>query len=203
MPPSPVIPTPPPLSEITLHYQLQQQPQAVRVSYPGFIHFPALHWDIIHPPNTARFVNNPTAFGVVSPDLHVFAFMPDTVRNVPCTSRHPMLQYWMSPGRWDPLVIRGFDSITVREVLQQIFTYLHTPLTDVEADWISRTPPNRNRLELAKFHRNFDVFGWQPFGGSFLRSDLLGGHRWFCGLEMVLEHGEWKLCVDFTAGPVP
>ncbi|KAK0241164.1 hypothetical protein EDD85DRAFT_948254 [Armillaria nabsnona] len=203
IPPSPVIPTPPPLSEITLHYQLRQLPQAFLVAYAGYIHFPALHWDIIHPPNTARFINDPTAFGVVSPDFHASAFTPDTVRNVPCTSRHPMLRYCMSPGRWGPLVIRGFDTITVREVLQQIFTYLHNPLTEVEVNWISRTPPNRNRLELAQFHRNHEVSGWQPPDGTFLRSDLLGGHRRFCGLEMVLEHGEWKLCVDFIAGPVP
>ncbi|KAK0421571.1 hypothetical protein EV421DRAFT_1978316, partial [Armillaria borealis] len=168
---------------------------------PGYIHFPALHWDIIHPPNTARFIN---VFGTVSPDFNASAFMPDTVRNVPCTSRHPMLQYWMSPGQWGPLVIRGIDTITVREVLQQIFTYLHNPLTEVEVNWISRTPSNRIRLEQAKVHRNggranVDVFGWQPLDGTFLRSDLLGNYRRFCGLEMVLEHGEWKLCVDFIA----
>ncbi|KAG7449876.1 uncharacterized protein BT62DRAFT_612267 [Guyanagaster necrorhizus] len=203
IPPSPVIPTPPPLSEITLHYQLRQQLYTFLAAYSGYIYFPALHWDIVHPPNTARFVNNPTAFGVASPDFHASAFTPDTVRNVPCTSRHPILQYWMSPGRWGPLVIHDFDTITVREVLQQIFTYLHSPLTEVEVNWISQTRPNRNRLELAKFHRNLDVFGWQPLDGTFLRSDLLGGHRRFRGLEMVLEHGEWKLCVDFIAGPVP
>ncbi len=55
------------------------------------------------------------------------------------------------PDSGGPLVIRGFDTITVREVLQQIFTYLHNPLTEGEVNWISRTPPNRNRLELAKF----------------------------------------------------
>ncbi|KAK0459247.1 uncharacterized protein EV420DRAFT_1539138 [Desarmillaria tabescens] len=203
-PPSPVIPTPPPLSAITLHYQLRQQPYAAFLeSFHGQIHFPTLHWDIIHPPNTARFVNNPTAFGVVLPDFHATAFTPDTVRNVPCTSRHPILRYWMSPRRWGPLVIRGFNTITVWEVLQQIFIYLHTPLTDEEVNWIHRTRPNRDRLELAKFHRNSDVFGWQPPDGTFLRSDLLGGHRWFRGLEMALEDGEWKLSVDFFAGPVP
>ncbi|KAK0195957.1 hypothetical protein F5146DRAFT_922587 [Armillaria mellea] len=192
-PPSPVVPDlPAPVSPSALSSPLLRQ-------HP----FPALHWDIIHPPNTARLVNYPTAFGVVLPDFHASAFMPDTVRNVPCTSRHPMLRYWMSLGRWGPLVIRDFDTITVREVLQQIFSYLYYPLTEVEVNWISRMPPNRSRLELAKLHRNFDVFGWQPLDGTFLRTDLLGGHRRFGGLEMVLEHGEWKLCVDFTAGPIP
>ncbi|KAK0459226.1 uncharacterized protein EV420DRAFT_1539045 [Desarmillaria tabescens] len=201
--PSPVIPTPPPLSEIALYYQLRQLPYTFLESFHGQIHFPALHWDIIHPPNTARFVNGPTAFGVVLPNFHAAAFTPDTIRNVPCTSRHPILRYWMSPRRWGPLVIRNFDTITVREVLQQIFIYLHTPLTEEEVNWIHRTRPNRDRLELAKFHRNSDVFGWQPPDGTFLRSDLLGGHRRFRGLGILLEDGEWKLSVDFFAGPVP
>lgn len=156
-------------------------------------------WDIIFVPNTSRmFFNGQTH----SPDLSQSAFNPETIRSVNFTTSHPLLKWWMNPGRWGPLKIDVHEPITVRMVLEKIYEYLRTPMTVDEVSLMSG--PNRTLLEWSRWNRNSDKIGHQPPGrGDFLRSDVLGANRRFRGCTICTEDGEQKGCIEFDMVQVP
>ncbi|KAK0450086.1 hypothetical protein EV421DRAFT_1732286 [Armillaria borealis] len=156
-------------------------------------------WDIIFVPNTSRiFFNGQTYL----PDLSQSAFYPETIRSVNFTTSHPLLKWWMNPGRWGPLKIDVHEPITVRMVLEKMYEYLRTPMTVDEVSLMSG--PNRTLLEWSRWNRNGDKIGHQPPGrGDFLRSDVLGANRRFRGCTICTEDGEQKVCIEFDMVQVP
>ncbi|KAF8915550.1 hypothetical protein CPB85DRAFT_1293523 [Mucidula mucida] len=112
--------------------------------------------------------------------LHDICLPPNTPRLVQFTSTHPIMRFLFAHR---PCILDSpFESIK--------------PLTANELEWLKQTPANS---------RYRHTLGTAPQEGAlFLRSDVMGGHRRFFGMELSARpNGQWKLCVDFISGPVP
>ncbi|KAF9016816.1 hypothetical protein BDZ89DRAFT_1166065 [Hymenopellis radicata] len=201
------VPLPPlPLGPVPqeLHYQLKQYYNPRPHDTDGYVSTPSLQWDIVHrPEDTARFLHDMSSFGKVEPDWDADAFRPNTPRLVQFTSTHPIMRFLFAHR---PCILdSAFDSIKVGQILVHLYHYLHEPLTANELEWLKQTPANIDTMKAALESRYRHTLGTAPqAGASFLRSDVMGGHRRFFGMQLSARpNGQWKLCVDFISGPVP
>lgn len=186
-----------------LHRHLSQHYNARPDANDGWCATPSMQWDIVHrPSDTARWLEDLTPFGTHEPDFNADAFMPNTPRVVQFTSKHPIMRFLFTHR---PCVLTSYEAITVGQMLEHVFEYLHEPLTRTELEWIGTSPRSRDNMKAAMKSRYRDTLRITPDeGASFLRSDVMGGHRRFFGMELSSRpNGHWKVSVDFISGPVP
>jgi hypothetical protein len=196
IPDRPVDPWYNPLSEpsLILHHQLCYNPYNFNV--------PGLVWDIVHPPEFARIYDPSRYRPPTSPEFHAEPFQK-TVDRIWVLSDHAVLGYWIE--RWGPIVIEA-DKITIKDVLQGIYAYLRTPLTDDDLQHVDITPGNCDTLHLARAYRARDSYEIDAvvLASAFRRVDILGGHRRFQGLRIVtLPDCTWMLHLGLLPGTVP
>ncbi|KAF8911014.1 hypothetical protein CPB84DRAFT_1763129 [Gymnopilus junonius] len=163
---------------------------------------PYLVWDIIHPPRTACLCDRRYFRKWTMPDLSSVAIQP-SVAKVWVTSDHPVLAYWI--GIWGPISIQS-DEITVKDTLEGIYFYLRTHLTKSDLQHVSSEPGNRKALRYARAKRAKESSEVEAvvLKQEYRRVDVLGGHRQFQGLRIVISpDNTWRLHLGLLPGPVP
>lgn len=187
-------PPQPPLPTLVLIDQLSYNPNDINVSY--------LIWDIIHPPECARLCDRRYFRKWIMPDFDSVAIQP-TVGKVWVMSDHPVLAYWM--GIWGPISIESSE-ITVKNILEGIYFYLRTHLTKSDLGHINLIPGNRKALRYARAQRAKESREVEAvvLKQEYRRVDVLGGHRQFQGLRIVISpDNTWQLHLGLLPGPVP
>ncbi|KAF8798104.1 hypothetical protein BYT27DRAFT_7265214 [Phlegmacium glaucopus] len=210
IPPSPpqylVPPHPPTLPAPQVPWYNSQEPPLIlhpHLCYnPYNLNLPGLVWDVVHPPDFAR-IYDPSRYNPrISPDLDSEPFQI-TVRRIWVLSDHVVLGYWIK--RWGPITIEA-DKITIKDVLQGIYTYLRTPLTHEDLQHVDIMPGNRDTLHQARAYRARDSYEIDAvvLASRFRRVDILGGHRRFRGFRIVvLPDNTWMLHLGLLPGTVP
>ena len=164
---------------------------------------PELLWDIVLPPERARVrhPNNPAIWA--KPAFDADAVAP-SVKRIQLVGQHHNLGYWFS--KWGPLEVKSDSVVTVRDVLRMIYTYLRAPLTGEEISYAMSIPGNRDRLKFAKEQRakHSEEAESVVLSSGYRRVDLMGGHRRFAGLALVVRpDNTWMLYFSVLPGPVP
>lgn len=179
---------------LILHHQLCYNPY--NLDLPGLV------WDIVHPPEFAR-IYDPSRYKLrKSPDFNSEPFQK-TVKKIWVLSDHAGLGYWIE--RWGPITIEA-DKITIKHVLQGIYGYLRTPLTDEDLEHVDIMPGNCDTLHQARAYRARDSYEIDAvvLASGFRRVDILGGDRRFQGLRtVILPDYTWMLHLGLLPGTVP
>lgn len=156
----------------------------------------------MHPPDSARIYDPSRYKPRIAPDFNAEPFQK-TVEGIWVLSDHAVPGYWIE--RWGPITIEA-DRITIKDVLQGIYGYLRTPLTEQDLQHVDIMPGNCDTLHLARAYRARDSYEIDAvvFASGFRRVDILGGHRRFQGLRIViLPDGTWMLHLGLLPGTVP
>lgn len=139
---------------------------------------------------------------IVKPDLSVPA-TEKAVEQFELWTDHAVLACYMR--KWGPVQVS--KDPTVLDLLEAIYTYLNTPLTEEDLKFIRSTPQNIKLLEDAHKERikdGFDAIFEVAIKGPFRRSDVVGGHRRFQGIRAVkMGDGTNRLYFNLGPGPVP
>ncbi|KAJ3727556.1 hypothetical protein C8R42DRAFT_717002 [Lentinula raphanica] len=204
MPPAPLlrtVPLPDPDTDFMHHFQNPQPSPVVhpllRTSSP-YESLPYLLWDILRPPRTIHAYHAISRTPRLDPNFD--ASIPPLHR-LRITLSTPNMKFWMQ--RWG--VIRVIASahlyVTLGDILQAIYDYFHTSLTQEDFTVISNGPW-RGVLEQARMKRYLveqSVVG-SAVERNYVRADLLNGNTLFGGLrwnreirrvdcwELVLRH---------------
>ena len=162
-----------------------------------------LLWDIVLPPERARVrhPNNPAIW--TKPVFEAEAVAP-CVKRIQLVGQHHSLGYWFS--RWGPLEVKSDSVVTVRDVLGMIYTYLRAPLTGEELSYAMSILGNREWLKFSKEQRakQSEEAESVVLSSGYRRVDLMGGHRRFAGLALVVRpDNTWMLYFSVLPGPAP
>ncbi|KJA27118.1 hypothetical protein HYPSUDRAFT_987934 [Hypholoma sublateritium FD-334 SS-4] len=184
------------IPDLRLHYQLCYNP-----------YNPALGaeilWDITQPPEYARVSTRSIFKRYKTPDISLNALEP-TVEKAWILTDHSHLAFWMD--RWGPIIVRA-ESVTIGDILQEIYAYLRVSLTREDLGAISRVSGNRKALRFARAQRAKDSYNELEavvISHGYRRVDVLGGHRKFQGMRVViLPDRTWRLYLGLCPGPVP
>ncbi|KAF9013913.1 hypothetical protein BDQ17DRAFT_1536433 [Cyathus striatus] len=165
-----------------------------------------LDWNILQKPMIARYQMNGYSSDTVRPQFYENASIPGVKEIVLRIGRPSLVASWTVP--WGPIRIGGDDrgSITIKDVLQAIFDYFHTPLTSREVDAV-RSSANRDIVYEGFVRRlNTSKDLCRSFSNALypLRIDILNGCTYFKGVrtndsaefreghvEMFLDLGHW------------
>lgn len=184
------------IPDLRLHYQLCYN------SYNPALGAEIL-WDITQPPDYARVPNRSIFKRFKTPDILANALEP-TVQKAWILTDTSHLAFWMD--RWGPIIVRA-ESVTIGDILRAIYAYLRVPLTPQDLEKISRVPGNRRALRFARAQRAKDSYNELEavvVSHGYRRVDVLGGHRKFQGLRVViLPDRTWRLYLGLCPGPVP
>ncbi|KAF5357984.1 hypothetical protein D9756_001479 [Leucocoprinus leucothites] len=179
-------------SDIALHCELQWH----RAWTP---HSLGLHWDVSRPPSVAKALSS--RYNIVVPEFNSPA-LHKPVEHFELWPDHPVLARYMHELNWGPVPISK-PNPTVLELLQAIYDYLCTPLTNTDLRYIHSTPQNGESLERARKQRvegGYYAVNDVEHKGPFRRSDVLGSHRCFHGIRAV-KMGDGKDILYFNLGP--
>lgn len=165
---------------------------------------PELLWDIIHPPDFARVRNPHFSHFWEKPDLDADSIQP-SVKKVWIDCDHHVLSYWFQ--KWGHInVTSDSDRVTVRQVLEGIYSYLRTPLTEDDLRELNTVPGNDEGLRIAREKRAKDSYEIDAvvLANGFRRVDVAGSHRRFQGVRIAAypDH-TWKLHFNLLPGSVP
>ncbi len=167
------------IPDLRLHYQLCYN------SYNPALGAEIL-WDITQPPDYARVPNRSIFKRFKTPDISANALEP-TVQKAWILTDTSHLAFWngqvggpssCAPREW-----------TIGDVLRAIYAYLRVPLTPQDLEKISRVPGNRRALRFARAQRAKDSYNELEavvVSHGYRRVDVLGGHRRFQGLRVVI-----------------
>lgn len=163
---------------------------------------PELQWDVIQPPNTAR-IHNPQIFQYwEKPDFDADAIQP-SVKKVWIDCDHQVLSFWFQ--RWGPVTLAA-EKVTIGQVLQGIYKYLRTPLTEDDLRELNTVPGNNEALHFARAQRANDSPELDAIvlASGFRRVDVVGCHRRFQGMRIVAYPDKsWRLHFNLLPGAVP
>ncbi|KAJ3932326.1 MAG: hypothetical protein NXY57DRAFT_122502 [Lentinula lateritia] len=169
----------------------------LRIKYPHEPQ-PRVHWDILRPPYTTAVQYYLQASPNVIPlDVYSSAANPPLHR-IKITIDSPEVKFWMR--QWDMIHVNRNVSepyITVGDVLQAIYEYFHTGLT--QDDLASIPFAWRRVLEKARTKRLRSEQmepGILGGGGEFVRADLLNGNTLFAGLRSNQGSHMWELILS-------
>jgi len=164
---------------------------------------PELQWDIVQPPDTAR-IHNPHLFQFwEKPDSTCDAIQP-SAKKIWIDCDHQVLSFWFR--KWGPITLSDDEKVTVGQVLEGIYKYLRTPLTEDDLRELDTVPGNNEALHLARALRanespELDVV---VLASGFRRVDVAGSHRRFQGLRIVIHPDKsWRLHFNLLPGGVP
>jgi hypothetical protein len=163
---------------------------------------PELLWDIIHPPDFARVRDLRFSHFWEKPDLDADSVQP-CVKKVWIDCDHGVLSYWFQ--KWGPIKVAS-DRVTVRQILEGIYTYLRTPLIEGDLRELNTLPGNDEGLRIARAKRAKDSYEIDAvvLASGFRRVDIAGSHRRFQGMRIVAypDH-TWRLHLNLLPGSVP
>ena len=164
---------------------------------------PELLWDIVLPPERAR-VRHPNNAAIwTKPAFDADAVTP-SVKKIWLVGQHHNLGYWFS--KWGHVKVKSDTKVTVHDVLRTIYTYLRAPLTSDDLDYAMSIPGNRDWLRFAREQRARQSSEVESvvLSSGYRRVDLMGGHRKFAGLALVVQpDNSWMLYFSVLPGPVP
>jgi hypothetical protein len=156
-------------------------------------------WDVALPPFAAR-LSTPR-LTILHPNSEAHAITTQRrINRIELLTDHPYLAYYMRT--WGPVSVSETSSPTVQHLLQAIYEYLNTPLTNEDYRSICSNPHNVDRLNVSRECRARDGFDAVYTEGPFRRSDVIGGHRRFLGIRAVKLQDE-ILTLHFNLGPGP
>jgi len=163
---------------------------------------PELMWDVIHPPDFARVINPQESIFWGKPDLDADAVRP-AVKKVWIDCDHQVLGFWFH--KWGPITVTS-DRVTVRDILERIYKYLRTPLTEDDLREVYSLPGNEDGLQMARERRAMDSHEIDAvvLSSGYRRVDVAGSHRRFQGVQMVVypDH-TWRLHFNLLPDTVP
>ena len=161
-----------------------------------------LHWDVIRPPSTTKALTS--RYNIVVPDFKSPA-LHKAVERLELWSDHPVLACYMGELKWGSVPVGS--NPTVLELIQSIYNYLSTPLTQDDLRYVRSTPQNGHILEQARQRRieeGYYAINDVERKGPFRRSDVLGSHRCFYGIRATkMGNGQDVLFFNFGPGRVP
>ncbi|KIK69705.1 hypothetical protein GYMLUDRAFT_34105 [Collybiopsis luxurians FD-317 M1] len=148
-----------------------------------------LRWDLLHPPDHARYINDWGALKAPKFSDDGLTMAPPTsgtpvkVTQIQISSSpHPVLSYWMSI--WGPIPLPHHK---VFDILSAIYNYFCLPLTAQETRLLLETPQNISYARRTKESRARDgmalecvVLGEE----GYRRIDVIGIHRGFGGISI-------------------
>lgn len=160
-----------------------------------------LVWDITHPPSVSRALAERLV--IVKPDFSA-PVMGKEAKCFELWTDHAVLAWYM--GIWGPVPVSN-GALTVGGLLEAIYAYLGTTLTEQDLHFVRITPQNVALLKKARKKRvkdGFHAVNEVALKGPFRRSDVVGGHRRFQGVRAVeLSDGTTRLYFNLGPGPVP
>ncbi|KAJ3892683.1 hypothetical protein GG344DRAFT_75730 [Lentinula edodes] len=178
----------------SIQYEIHPE---LRIKYPHEPQ-PRVHWDILRPPYTTAVQYYLQASPNVIPlDVYSSAANPPLHR-IKITIDSPEVKFWMR--QWGMIQLNRNVSepyITVGDVLQTIYEYFHTVLT--QDDLASIPFAWRRVLEKARTKRLRNeqmepgILGGR---GEFVRADLLNGNTLFAGLRSNPGSHMWELILS-------
>ncbi|KAJ3565008.1 hypothetical protein NP233_g7914 [Leucocoprinus birnbaumii] len=179
-------------SDIALHRELQWH----RTWTPNSL---GLHWDVTRPPSLAKALSS--RYDIVAPEFDSPA-LHKSAEGFELWPDHPILARYVYELHWGVVPVPNSNP-TVLELVQAIYDYLSTPLTETDLRYIHSTPQNEQLLEKARKQRVEEgYYAVSDVGhkGPFKRSDVLGSHRCFHGIRAV-KMGDGKDVFFFNLGP--
>jgi hypothetical protein len=156
-------------------------------------------WDVALPPSAARL--STSRLNITQPNSEAPAIMTQRrINRIELWTDHPHLALYMRS--WGPVSVSETSTPAILELLQAIYDYLNTPLTNEDFRSICSNPHNLGRLNVSRECRIQDGFDAVYTQGPFRRSDVIGGHRRFLGIRTVKMQDE-ILTLHFNLGPGP